>query len=285
MDAKVIDFHTHIGKVKSWSSNLLGSVDANVDDLVEYMSTFEVERAVVLPVAAHYVDIGEEVASTRQVLEAVRGHEDALVPFCAVDPAETDALEKIRSFAERGCRGFGEHKVELPVDHPLSQRVYALCGRLGIPVLVHLDERFNPNVKRYEEMIRSYSDVQFIAHGPAWWASVSADVKPGETYPTGKVEEPGDAPRILSDYSNAFADISATSGLNALSRDREFALEFLSNCHDKIVYGTDFPCIHPSGTQFGPNSLHLDLLRSLKLPEEALSAITRDNARRLLGFR
>jgi predicted TIM-barrel fold metal-dependent hydrolase len=43
----------------------------------------------------------------------------------------------------------------------------------------------------------------------------------------------------LSDYANMFGDLSAGSGLNALTRDEEFTRGFLERHQDKLVYGSD----------------------------------------------
>ncbi len=45
--------------------------------------------------------------------------------------------------------------------------------------------------------------------------------------------------RYLSDYPNMFGDLSAGSGLNALTRDEGFARDFLTRHQDKLVYGSD----------------------------------------------
>jgi len=279
---RIADFHVHIGTVRSWSKSIIGSIEATVGDLIAYMDCCDVEKAVVLPVAEHYLDIGERIDSTEAVLRATARHNDRLIPFCSVNPLDPHASEEVEEFVERGCRGFGEHKVELPVSHPKSKQIYALCGKLGIPVLVHMDNRFNPGLDEYERVVRDFPDVPFIAHGPNWWSAISSLVREGEVYPSGRITKPGQAVRILEGYSNAYADISATSGLNALERDTKFARKLIVDNCEKILYGTDYPCLHASGVQFGPGSLHLRLLKSLRLPEDVLDQVLWRNAERLL---
>ena len=45
--------------------------------------------------------------------------------------------------------------------------------------------------------------------------------------------------RYLADYPNMFADMSAGSGLNALTRDEDHSRGFLDRHQDKILYGSD----------------------------------------------
>ena len=54
--------------------------------------------------------------------------------------------------------------------------------------------------------------------------------------------------RYLSDYPNMFGDLSAGSGLNALTRDEDFARDFIRRYQDKLVYGSDCSDHVGSGT-------------------------------------
>lgn len=112
----------------------------------------------------------------------------------------------------------------------------------------------------------------FIAHGPAWWREISADPDKSKTYPTGPIVSVGKERRLLSDCYNLYADISATSGFNTLSRDISFSEDFVEKHSDKLIFGSDFLCIAPDGHQDGPIMRHLELLRTLRiLGENALS--------------
>ena len=43
----------------------------------------------------------------------------------------------------------------------------------------------------------------------------------------------------MSDYANMYGDLSAGSGLNALTRDEDFTRDFLTRHQDKLVFGSD----------------------------------------------
>src|SRR5262249_2396321 len=91
-----------------------------------------------------------------------------------------------------------------------------------------------------------HPNVTFIGHATTWWANISAD--PGESdYPTGPVKPGGLTDRLLSDYPNVYADLSAGSGLNALTRDPDFARDFVRRHESKLIFGSDCACRDGSG--------------------------------------
>ncbi len=90
-------------------------------------------------------------------------------------------------------------------------------------------------------------------------------------YPTGKVAPGGEVPRMLRAYPNLMADLSAGSALNALSRDPEFARDFLIEFQDRLLYGRDY----------FDNRLQ-EFLDSLALPEPVREKIYSGNALRLV---
>jgi len=277
----LIDAHTHIGRVKSWSRRLIGTVEAGLRDLLEYVESEKLEKVVLLPVAKSYLDIGEDIVKTDGVLKAYSLHPDKIIPFCAFNPEDEGLREKIREAVGNGCRGFGEHKVETRIDNEHNISLFRICGEHGLPVLIHIDNRFNPDFEGFKKVVSRVEETVFIVHGPGWWAQISSG-KTEETYPKGKISEPGEAVRILKEYRNVYADISAFSGLNAISRDRDFGRRFLIEMSSKLIYGTDFPCINPEGLQFGPDRSHISMLESYNLDEDALEKITRGNILKIL---
>ena len=281
----VIDVHTHLGGVKSWFRALKGTVYVTAAHLLEYMDEAGVQASVVLPTAGRFREVGDDIAQTEEVLEVCAKHPDRLFPFCSVDPRDAMALRKVEKYAAMGCRGFGEHKIELRVDDPRSKKIYKICAELELPVLLHTNNRYNPDIDGYERVIVEFPETIFIAHGPGWWREISGEVSGLDQYPKGKVIPGGKADRILREYPNAYADISANSGLNALQRDPTFTRGFIERNWRKFLFGTDFPCLDAQGHQFGPNHLHANLLRSLNLREEVYRAITHENAESLLRMR
>jgi len=277
----MIDFHTHIGGVKSWCKSLKGIVFVSEKDLLSYMGDAGIERAVVLPTPHVNAELGGFIYSSRRVLRICRFHRE-LIPFCCLDIEKTEKLDILEDYVSKGAVGYGEHKVRLPIDHPRSLEIYEACGKIGIPILMHIDESHNYGFEKvFPKLAAEYSKTTFIMHGPGWWRHISADPSL-ELYPKGPIKPHGLVNKILLEYGNVYADISATSGLNALRRDRKYAKEFLERHRLKILYGTDFPCIDSYGKQFGVDRLHLDLLEALELKDKTFKSITCKNAESLL---
>jgi predicted TIM-barrel fold metal-dependent hydrolase len=181
--------------------------------------------------------------STFDALEAVDKYPERLIPFCCVDPRRENPLEHINFFARMGCKGFGEHKAGLPIDDLRSRVLYRRCGELGWCVVMHLDPHLNidqPGLPRLEKVLKAIPETNFVMHGPAWWSEISAENEPQGGYPKGKIVTPGRADTLLGEYPNLYADLSAGSGYNALTRDPEFTEGFLERHELKLIYGTDY---------------------------------------------
>lgn len=279
----MIDFHTHVGEVKSFSKRIKGWVRAGVEDLLEYMDEVGVKRAVVLSVTPG-ADPHSRIASNVELLKLVGGLRDRLVPFCSPDPRRTSAPRELRELVEEGCRGLGEVKAPLRVDDPRLVRLLDEAEELGVPALIHVEEGpslyYCHGVRSLGGVLRDRPDLMLITHGPGWWKHISA--QPGaEAYPRGSIKAEGVVQELLRKHDNLYADISATSGLNALKRDPEYAYRLLLEFQDRVLFGTDFPCLSESG-QYGPDKSHLSFLLSLELPRSALRRILSENAERLL---
>jgi predicted TIM-barrel fold metal-dependent hydrolase len=94
-------------------------------------------------------------------------------------------------------------------------------------------------------MLEKYPRVNFIGHAQTWWANIDKNNNQSNLYPKGPVAPGGITDRYLSDYANMYGDLSAGSGLNALTRDEDHARLFLERHQDKLLYGSD--CNDSSG--------------------------------------
>ncbi|MGH2356212.1 MAG: amidohydrolase family protein [Chloroflexota bacterium] len=279
----MIDFHQHIGHF-----------GRTVEHLLAHQEAHGVRQSVVLPLdrslAAEDGHFPNEAA-----LEAAQQYPDRLIPFCHVDPRHPGALDLVRRYQAAGARGYGEHKLRIPCDLPESLAIYRLCGELGLPVLLHFEYRnYNYNFEAFEQVLRAHPATVFIGHAQAWWANVSAAVPrdpdaPGYTaYPQGPVVPGGRTDRWLAAYPNLYGDLSAGSGLGALTRDPAFARDFVNRHRKKLLWATDCPCRDGQGDWgegrrrecFAARSL--PLLRELAADEDAFLDITERNARRVL---
>ena len=81
-------------------------------------------------------------------------------------------------------------------------------------------------------------------------------------------------------------DLSAGSGLNAMTRDPAFAYEFIEEFQDRLFYGTDIcqPSNRKISMFFGLRDFLNEALAEKHISKDAYEKITHLNAERLLGL-
>jgi len=278
---RLFDCHTHIGCYRDIANRSSMWNKVSLETLISYLDGLNVAKAIVLPTYSWNVTL---TMPTEYVLEACGKYPDRLMPFCAVEVREQIFEERVVRYVDMGCRGLGEHTSKISVDHELNLKLYRLCGKLEIPILMHLaitnSEAYGvtdlPDLKGLENVVKEYSNVDFIMHGPGWWRHISAHVPPNVGYPEGPVEEPGRAVYLLENYPNIYGDLSAGSGYNAIARDLAFGKKFLERLNGKTLYGTDLEVF------FTPEHPHIKLLENLNLAAEAYENIYHKNLERLV---
>ncbi|MDD5483005.1 MAG: amidohydrolase family protein [Kiritimatiellae bacterium] len=207
----------------------------------------------------------------------------------APDPRRAEAIDKLQAAMEiYGARVCGELKLRMMYDNPDALRLYRFCGEKHVPVIAHIDYEFDtgaayprPNwwygggLEAFERAVGACPETIFCGHAPGFWAHISGDGQHDKTaYPKGKIAPGGKLIAMLRQYPNLYCDISAGSGLNALTRDPEFARDFLLEFQDRILYGRDYF-----------DNKHQDFLNNLALPEETLEKIYSGNALKLAPLR
>ena len=76
-------------------------------------------------------------------------------------------------------------------------------------------------------------------HRPGGRTWIKTTVTKPSCIPKGPITPGGLTERYLADYPNMFGDLSAGSGLNALTRDETFTTGFFQRHQDKLMYGSD----------------------------------------------
>jgi predicted TIM-barrel fold metal-dependent hydrolase len=195
---------------------------------------------------------------------ALQAQDPKLFPcwFGSTDVSKPEAVSILTQAVKNGAKGFGELKYPVAADGPEMRRVYDLAAELNVPVLIHFQEigqpaapgGYNTGVKRFGAMLKAYPETRFIAHADAFWANISADYHEQEAYPTGPIVPGGISDKLLADYPNLFADTSANSANNALSRDAAFTRDFLKRHQDKLHFGSDCNCEDGKGGGAAQNS-------------------------------
>jgi len=279
------DFHTHIGKI------FYGRKVLTAKKLVETMDKYGIKKSGVLPIEnpeeAHWY------STTDYVLRNCKKYPDRLIPFCNVDPRrgynngkDSYTGKIIEDYVKKGCKGFGEILANLRFNDKRMKFIYKICGQLSLPIVFHLGgipERSKMGLTDkiglpfIESVLNEFPDTIFIAHGPGWWAEISGDVNPEDRdgYPKGLIKKEGKIVYLLENYPNMFADLSAGSGYNALTRDNDFGVEFLSRCYKKLLFATDYLFV-------GQEMPIIDYIKKVKIPESKKKRIMKDNAKELL---
>jgi predicted TIM-barrel fold metal-dependent hydrolase len=189
----------------------------------------------------------------------------------------------------QGAIGIGEMKFHVPVDSPEMDRVYKLAEEFRVPVLLHFEHRhYNLGLENLEKVLKRYPKVNFIGHAQTWWGHISADPDLNDMYPKGRVKPGGLVDKLLADYSNIYGDLSADSGLNAITRDPEFSRGFLERHSRKLIWGSDCDCRDGKGggTKRGYciAGRCLEALRKLVSNPRDLRRMLYDNGAELLGL-
>ena len=308
----IIDIHTHIGDLRA--PNQMDRKPVTTEDLIHRLDDEGIDKAIVLPLGASPESTNgpfwftEQPDVVGQIKSAAR-FKDRLILFGNLDPRmgckgnlEADEVAHppvadfswvLERFREMGCVGIGEVTANVALDDPRLVNMARQCGEMGMPILFHetgpglgvygvYDEVGSP---RLERLLQQAPKTTLIGHAPGFWAEISADITPMNRfiYPTGPIAKEGSLVRLLRTYPNLYADISAMSGFNAISRDKDFGIRFLTEFRDRVMFGTDV-CF---GGKEG-RMPHLAYLRQLlgegSLSQEAFEKITVKNAMRIFSL-
>ena len=288
----LIDIHGHIGRVLPDRREFV-----DVTNLIAKMDAWGIDKCCILPLSEHPEGAYLE-CNTEDILAACARYPDRLIPFCLIDPRygnrpDMDFTHLLDEYTARGCKGIGEMLPKMDFDDPRCLNLFKQAGKYHLPILFDMQDsedsyglRDDYGLPKLEHTLQACPETVFIGHGPTFWAEISADV-PTEYrcgYPPGPIREGGAVPRLMRQYPNLWADTSAMSGYNALTRDPAFGLEFMDEFQDKLIFGTD-SCIRSDINRiYPPVALMRDLREHQKLSEDALEKISWKNCVRLLGL-
>jgi predicted TIM-barrel fold metal-dependent hydrolase len=288
---KIIDAHNH----PDWHGHDLNKFLANMDQngiektwLLnwecpdnEYEAFYK--RVVSAPVLG---SLTGPIPFSRCVSYKERAPDRFVLGYCP-DPRLPDACARLEAAHKiYGAKVCGELKCRMMYDNPDALRLFKLAGELGMPVTFHLqyDMQLTRNDPRHEwwggtidtieRVLQACPDTVFLGHAPGFWIHISNDeLWRTSTYPAegAKVVPGGRLPELMRKYPNLYGDMSAGSGRCSLTRDPEFAKEFLVEFQDRIVYARD---------DF--DNRHQPFIQSLGLSNEVLEKIYHANAEKLI---
>ena len=227
----MIDVHSHL--------------EQGLERFIAHMDWLGVDKAWAL--SLEEPELKEFACPTFRAIEAAEKYPDRIIPFCHIDVRAKNAVEQIRKYAEAGCKGFGEHKMHIAIDAPVMDNIYALCNELEWPFLYHFQENgsnggYSWGIAKFAKILEKYPKIKFIGHAGSWWDYISANATGADAMPTGQIKPGGLIDSLLADYANIYADFSAGSGYNALTRDVDFMKEFVVRHRKKLMFGSDCPC-------------------------------------------
>ena len=216
----------------------------------------------------------------------LREHRSRFVAFVREDPRRSEAPGRLRAALRAGAIGIGEQKNEVAIDGPEMRMVYEIAAEHRVPVLLHIGGADHSGYERFPAILKQYPSVIFIGHATGFWGHISADYDGTTGYPTGPVKPGGLTDLWLAEHPNLYGDLSARSGLGALTRDTAFARGFVRRHGRKLLWGTDCPCKdgkgagQPDGQCLGQESKRAlaSLIDNRRLYQDVLGG----NARRLL---
>ena len=198
---------------------------------------------------------------------------------------QADAVEVIRAQLKSGAIGIGEQKFDVACDSSEMERIIRLAEEFHVPVLMHFQQgQYNHHLERFHRVLEKFPPVNFIGHAQTWWGHISRDYDETVLYPTGPVKPGGITDRLLSDYPNIYADLSAGSGHQAFIRDENHARAFFARHQDKLLYGSD--CSDAVG--HGPacsGTQQISSVRRFAPDKKAERKILFENARRVLKLK
>ena len=226
-------------------------------------------------------------------LEAAAGDVNTVMPIVKAHPGEyyfgandvpdlPDSREQIVKQIKDGAICIGEQKFNLPVDGPEMEMIYRLAEEYDVPLLMHFQAgAYNTGYERFGKVLAKWPKVKFVAHAQTFWANIDANNvdDPKSLYPKGPVKAGGLSDKYLSDYANFFGDMSAGSGLSAMTRDEDHARGFLDRHQDKLMYGSDCPDGVGEGPQCTGASM-IKVIRRLAPSKEAERKILYGNAKK-----
>lgn len=173
----------------------------------------------------------------------------------SVDPATPDAGQIVQATLRGGAVSIGELKYHLALDSPEMRHLYSIAAEMQAPIMMHIQSfphfpgelPYNTGYTQFDKVLRSNPKTNFIGHGDLFWAHISADVPTDRGYPSGPIKAGGLTDKWLSEFPNLYADMSANSGNNALSRDTDFSKGFIARHRSKLIFGSDCSCTDGKG--------------------------------------
>lgn len=168
------------------------------------------------------------------ILEIIKTYPDRFIPFCTINPMDTDALEYLKDCIKLGGKGlklYNGHSYyydifNMPLNSASMMPIYAFAEENSLPVLYHV------NIANYgnelENVLKKYPDL--VVSVPHFMVSSTNLDKVG---------------RLFDLYPNLYTDVSFGSpqffaaGFRRISDNADKYIDFMNKYQDRILFGTD----------------------------------------------
>ena len=266
----IIDIHQH--------TDYSGRTD---EQMIAHQRTMGVTHTVLLP-AGRFYNLEAGASGNDRVQEVAKRLPKEYSFFANEVPYLSDAREVIAAGLKAGGHGIGEQKFMVDADSRAVEIVAEIAAEYGVAVLLHFQNgRYNTSFERFHKIVEKFPTVPFIGHAQTWWANIDAKADQTVLYPKGPVTPGGITDKLLADYPNTFADMSAGSGLNAMLRDEEFTRGFFDRHQNKLLYGSDCSDSFGEGPKCSGSQM-MATIRRLAPNKAAERKILFENAKRVL---
>lgn len=262
MKPVIIDIHTHVYRMRAaWCSF------CHPDELLALYDRAGIVMGALLPIVSPEI---YQPQANEDILEIAAAHPDRFFPFCNIDPrhmtnsADAPLDRLIRHYKDRGCKGIGEIMPNMPMRHPMVQNLFRCAEKVGgMPVTWDGSDwetedfglQDDPGMPQLEHSLQRFEKLDFIAHGPCFWAEIGRLERPAQRKtvfrvyedgkilqlgyypPQGKITEEGAVAQLLRKYGNLYAELSDAH--KSLIRDEDYTVRFLTEFQDRLMFGTD----------------------------------------------
>jgi predicted TIM-barrel fold metal-dependent hydrolase len=155
----------------------------------------------------------------------------------------------------------------IPQFAPFMGETYGLVDLPGLPGL--------------EDTLKRFPKLKILGHSQTFWCEIGKYQGQGVRfeYPTGPVKE-GRVAELMRKYPNLYGDLSASSGANELIRDKAYAIKFLNEFQDRLMFGMDI--VRPYEARSKLPFFLKELLSDGLIAKTVFDKIANGNAKRLL---
>jgi predicted TIM-barrel fold metal-dependent hydrolase len=266
----IIDIHQH--------THYHGRSDA---ELIHHQKVMGVSTTILLPAGLYY-GLDAQCGRNESCYRIFQENQTAFRFFANEMPYLAEAKKVIVEYLEKGAIGIGEQKFRITADSIYMDKIAGVAKEFHVPILLHFqDTDYNMEFSRFYKTLEKFPDVAFIGHAQTWWGNISEGHDPRVLYPKGPVKPGGITDKLLSNYSNIFGDLSAGSGLNALTRDPDHTRAFFNRHQDKLLFGSDCEDIFGQGEKCTGAQI-IAAVRQYAPNKQAERKMLYHNARRVL---